>query len=229
MPFGLNISGGDFLPIVKYDARAGRFARVDRDEETGERKPVDISDGLEFLPDFEHAEKGWADFQPGQAPDFVMVSVEAKDLPPQPSKNHRQAVRLRLLLSAKAAGGTERLREIATTANTALYGFGALYDQWFANREHNPGKAPLVRLTGVKAVTSGGGRQRSTNYEPQFEIVKWVNSPEGFETARERRTAGPNGSAAADDYKAAKSGSAKAPAVPAKAPPPPETEEDDFG
>ena len=228
MPFGLNISGGDFLPIVKYDARAGRFFRVDRHEVTGDREAVDITDGFECLPDFEHAEKGWAWFQSGQAPDFVMVPVESQGLPPQPSENHRQAVRLRLWLSAKAAGGTERLREIATTANTALNGFGALYDQWLANREHNPGKAPLVRLTGAKPVTSGGARQRSTNYEPQFTIAKWVNIPEAFQTAPEG--AAPSGSTAApDDYKAAKGGSAKPPAVPAQAPPPAENEEDDFG
>ena len=98
MGFGLNLNaGGDFLPIIKYDARAGRFFRVDRDDSTGEREPVDITDGFECLPDFEHAEKGWAWFQPGQAPDFLMVSVESKDLPPQPSKNHRKAVRLRLM------------------------------------------------------------------------------------------------------------------------------------
>ena len=50
MPFGLNISGGDFLPIVKYDARAGRFFRVDRDDETGEREPVDITEASNACP-----------------------------------------------------------------------------------------------------------------------------------------------------------------------------------
>jgi|SRR5829696_7169164 len=228
MPFGLNISGGDFLPIIKFDARAGRFFRVDRNDE-GEREPIDITDGLEFLPDFEHAEKGWAYFQPGQAPSFVMVPVDTKDLPDRPSPNHRQAVRLRLLLSAKAAGGTERLREFTTTANAALEGFGALYDQFLANREHNPGMVVQAKLTGVKPKTSGGGRQKSVNYQPQLAIVKWVNSPEEFGTAPERRTAAPDGSAAADDYKAAKDGSAKPLAAPAKAPPPPENDEDDFG
>ena len=37
--------GGDFLPIVKYDARAGRFFRMDRvDTGSGfESDPVDIT------------------------------------------------------------------------------------------------------------------------------------------------------------------------------------------
>ncbi|MCC2651645.1 MAG: hypothetical protein K0Q60_1808 [Microvirga sp.] len=229
MGFGLNLNaGGDFLPIIKYDARAGRFFRVDRNDE-GEREPIDITDGLEFLPDFEHAEKGWAYFQPGQAPDFLMVSVESKDLPPQPSKNHRKAVRLRLMLSPKTAGGAERLREITTTANAALHGFETLYEEWLANRDRNPDKVVMARLTGVKPVTSGG-RQKSTNYEPQFTIVNWVKAPEEFETPPERSAPTPNGSASPDDYRAAKSGSANPPAVPAKSPPPrPADEDTDWG
>jgi hypothetical protein len=227
MPFGLNISGGDFLPIIKYDARAGRFFRVDRNDD-GEREPVDITEGFECVPDFEHAEKGWAHFQPGTAPDFALVSVEAKDLPPQPSKNHKHVVRMRLLLPSKLAEGTERLREISVTAAAAIRGLEQIYDLWAAGRDNNPDKAAWVRLTSVKPVTSGGGGQKSTNYEPQFAIVKWVNSPEGF-AAPERRTAAPNRSAAADDYKAAKDGSANPLAAPAKAPPPPENEENDWG
>ena len=232
MPFGLNLnSGGDYLEIVKYDARSGRVTRIDRAADSGERAPVDITDGFEFLPDLEHAEKGWAWFQSGQAPDFVMVPVDTKDLPPQPSQNHRQAVRLRLMLSPKAAGGTERLRELAVTASAAFNGLWALYTQWLAQREHHPGKTPVAKLTGVKPVTSGSGARKSTNYEPQFEIVKWVKTPQDFEAPPERTAATPNGSAAADAYKAAKHGSPPrvAPAKVPPPPPPPADEESDWG
>ena len=69
MPFGLNLnSGGDFLTIVKYDASGGRFFRVDRDEETGERMPVDITDGFECLPDFAHAETAGRGSNPAKRP-----------------------------------------------------------------------------------------------------------------------------------------------------------------
>ena len=47
-------------------------------------------------------------------------------LPPQPTENHRQCVRLRLLLPAKSAGGTERLRELAVTASPRSRASGAL-------------------------------------------------------------------------------------------------------
>src|SRR5215207_8653470 len=130
MGFGLNLNaGGDYLPVLKYDARAGRLFRMDRDEVTGEQNPVDITEAFEAAVDFAHGEAGWCWFQAGQAPDFVMVPI-GEALPPQPTKNHKQGVRLRLLLSSKAAGGKERLRELATTARSALAGLSALHDSW---------------------------------------------------------------------------------------------------
>ena len=180
MAFGLNLNaGGDFLPILKFDARAGRLSRMDRDDNTGEQEPIDITDDFEAAIDFEHGETGWIWFQAGQAPDFVMVPI-GEPLPPQPSKNHKQGVRLRFLLSSKAAGGKERLRELATTAKTALDGLSSASRAWEAGREANPGKVVVARLAGVRPVLSGGGGQKSTNYEPIFEIVKWVKTPAEF-------------------------------------------------
>ena len=43
-------SGGSFLPIVKYDARAGRVARVDRDN--GESTATDITNSFKAVFDF---------------------------------------------------------------------------------------------------------------------------------------------------------------------------------
>ena len=102
MPFGLNLNsgGGDYLRIVKFDARAGRVFRIDRDKDTGEQKQVDITDVFEGVFDFAYAATGWAWLQHGQAPDFVMVPVGEK-IPAKPSKDHRQAVRLRLMLSRR--------------------------------------------------------------------------------------------------------------------------------
>ena len=75
MGFGLNLnSGANFLRIVKFDARAGRFFRVDRDEDTGEQVPTDITEGFECVLDLQHCEYGWALFAPGLAPDFRLVT-----------------------------------------------------------------------------------------------------------------------------------------------------------
>src|SRR4051812_1030930 len=131
--FGLNLSSGsDFLPIVKFDARLGKAFRVDRDD-NGERQQVDITEAFEAAVDFAHAEAGWALFQSGQAPDFEMGPIGA--LPPRPSQNHRQGVRLRIMLASKAADGHERLREVATTARSVIRGLEALYKVWLVKRE----------------------------------------------------------------------------------------------
>src|SRR5215207_3390791 len=67
MGFGLNLNiTGDFLPIVKIDARTGRIVRVDRDE-GGEQRLVDMTDVFEGVFDLAHAEAGWAYFEDGQA------------------------------------------------------------------------------------------------------------------------------------------------------------------
>jgi hypothetical protein len=226
MGFGLNLgSTGDFLRAVKFDARAGRFFRIDRREDTGEQEAVDITDAFEGVFDLAHAEAGWAHFQPGLAPDFAMAPV-GDSMPAQPSKNHRPAVRLRLMLSSKCAGGTDRLREIVLTAKSAIRGLEALYDQWLAGREHNPGKAVLARLAGAKPVLSGGGGQKSTNYEPTFAIVKWAKPPDEFAAAPERPAPPGNGGAAAGAYQAAKGGSP--PPVPNPQPAPVDAE-DEWG
>ena len=94
MGFGLNLNiTGDFLPIVKIDARTGRILRVDRDD-GGEQRLVDMTDVFEGVFDLAHAEAGWAYFEDGQAPDFLMEPI-GKPLPQRPSKDHRQGVRLR--------------------------------------------------------------------------------------------------------------------------------------
>ena len=89
-----------------------------------------------------------------------MVPI-GKPLPQQPSKDHRQGVRLRVMLSTKAAGGTERLREVTTTAKSVMRGLEAIYEVWLAGCKQNPGKAVLVRLAGVKPVVSSGRGRRA--------------------------------------------------------------------
>ena len=60
--------GGDFLPIVQYDARAWRFFRRDR-VDTGNgyaNEPVDITANVMPTADFENIEVGWIKVHAGQ-------------------------------------------------------------------------------------------------------------------------------------------------------------------
>ena len=75
MAFGFNYesSGGDIIPIVKFDARAGRFFRIDRSD--GVNNPVDITSSFKAVMDFENIEVGFINFDTGGASDFVMVPL----------------------------------------------------------------------------------------------------------------------------------------------------------
>ena len=70
--FSTEPTSGDFLPIIKYDARAGRFFRIDRGANGNE--PVDITDSFAAVFDFENVEVGWMNFS-GPQPDFKLVPM----------------------------------------------------------------------------------------------------------------------------------------------------------
>jgi hypothetical protein len=177
--------GGDFLPIIKYDARAGRITRVDSVQTaTGwERTPVDITNTFKALIDLEGIEVGWIDFS-GAVPNFVMVPFPGHVYPPQPSEGHKQGFRCQLKLAKDCAGGAPPIREFAGNAERAKAGFEALYAQYVAERDAHPGMLPAIILEGTLAVASGTGQRTSTNYQPIFKIVGWA--PRGDMVPRRR-------------------------------------------
>jgi hypothetical protein len=166
--------GGDFLPILKYDARAGRFFRMDRvDNGQGfETDQVDITQGVKFLADFENIEVGWIIFTPGQAPDFKLVPI-GNQLPDRPSPNHKNGLRFMLKLS-KECGGDKPIREIAGTSKAFLSGIEAVYTSYLAEKAKNPGKLPVLTVDKIVPVKTGSGAQSSTNYHPVFKISGWA-------------------------------------------------------
>jgi hypothetical protein len=167
-------AGGDFLPIVQYDARAGRFFRRDR-VDTGngfENEQVDITQGIKFLADFENVEVGWILFKPTMAPDFKLVPIGNK-LPDRPSPDHKNGLRFMLKLS-KECGGDKPIREIAGTSKAFLSGVEAVYTQYLAQKEKNAGKLPVLTVDKITPVKTGSGAQSSTNYHPVFKISGWA-------------------------------------------------------
>lgn len=167
-------NGGDFTPIIKYDARAGRFTRVDRvnDGNGFANDDVDITTGIKFIADFENMEVGWLAFTPGAAPSFVLVPFGSQ-LPPQPSKNHKNGVRFMLKLS-KECGDDQPVREIAGNSKAFLSGVEAVFLQYQAEKDKNPGKLPVLTVEKITPVKTGSGARTSTNYHPQFKISGWA-------------------------------------------------------
>jgi len=166
--------GGDFLPIVQYDARAGRVFRRDR-VDTGqgfENEQVDITPIFKAICDFENIEVGWIIFTPGNAPDFNLVPYGTQ-LPDRPSPNHKNGLRFMLKLS-KECGGDKPIREIAGTSKAFLSGVEAVFVKYLAEKDKNPGKLPVLTLEKTTPVKTGTGERSSTNYHPTFKISGWA-------------------------------------------------------
>jgi hypothetical protein len=189
-------ANGDFTPIVKYDARSGRFFRMDRvDNGNGfVSHPVDITASFKAIFDFENVEVGWIDFPAGSAPLFDMVPIGSR-LPDRPSTRHKNGVRFMLKL-AKDCSGTKPLREIAGTSKAFLSGIEAVYKDYQATKAANAGKLPVIVLEKTTPIKSGSGQQ-STNYQPTFRISAWAPrgdlkfEPKAKATAPNTQTASP--------------------------------------
>jgi len=177
MALGLNTeSGGDYKPVLKYDARAGRLFRVDRSQDSAgnwNTDNVEVTNGFQAVFDLDNIEVGWILFAAGVAPSWDMVAL-GQPLPPRPSDQHKQGFRLNLKLG-KASGGD--VREFASTAKAVIGAVDGLHEAFLKGKSANPGKLPVVAMTGATPVTTEGKGQKSTNYTPVFEIKSWVDRP----------------------------------------------------
>ena len=176
-------SGADIVPIVKYDARAGRIFRMDR-VNTGNgfaTDPVDITGNgdmttpgnFKALCDFENIEVGWFNFTPGVAPSIIVVK-RGNMLPPKPSEQHKYGLQFMLKL-ARECGGDTPIRKISGTSKAFRNAFEHIVGVWDAEHKAQGGKLPVLMLDGLPLpVTTGQGQRQSTNYHPKFRIVGWA-------------------------------------------------------
>ena len=219
LTYGGSGGGADFLPIVKYDSRAGRIFRVDRED--GVSTPTDITKNFKAVMDFENVQVGWMRFVAGSAPDFVMVDY-GQQMPDRPSDDHHQGVRLVMKLSDNCGGD---IREMTGNAAAFLRGIDRLHNDYEKEVVNNQGKLPIVVLEDTVSVESGNGAKKSTNYSPVFKITGWSARPPSL--VKNSRTSGNDvGSRSAPPS----TGSTKvdAPAAKSKAPVT-VSDDDDFG
>ena len=173
MGLGLTSGGGDFLPFIKYDAKAGRFFRRDSTETaTGwDRDDIDITDGCAFIMDLKQIQVGWADFSAG-TPSRIMVPL-GDPLPERPSDKHKQGFQVLVKLSKGCAGDQPPVRELSSSAGVTISAIDALHDAYKKAPEAQNGQLPVVQMTGVEGIKS----QHGTNYKPLLAITGWVDRP----------------------------------------------------
>lgn len=181
MALGLNYetgsgNGGDIVPFVKYDARAGRMFRNDRAESNGNysNTPVDITQNFKAVFDLENVEVGYIHYAAGSAPAYLLTRL-GNPLPHKPGDGKwKQGARVMIKLHASCGGD---VREITSNATAFLKGLDDLHTAYTAGAKDNPGKLPIVTLKTTLPITSGQGEKKSTNYQPVFEIAGWAPRP----------------------------------------------------
>jgi hypothetical protein len=202
--------GGSFLPIVKWDARAGRLFRVDRAQGPNgwESNDVDLTmQKPRFAIDFGSIETGWMAFT-ATGPDFRMQPL-GSPAAERPSKEHKAGFRVKV--GGKVLDG---VREFSASAKSVLSAIDSLHTTFEGREEAKAGKIPVVELTGSVAVVTNGPQGKVTSYSPVFDIVAWADRlPEMGD--RTVPAPGGNGAAVAATPTAAPSNH-----VPPPAPPP---------
>ena len=173
MAMGLKTSSsdGDFLPRIQYDARAGRFFKVDRVQDDAGNWVNDMEEmalPIRIAIDMENLEVGWIRLD--TQVDFQMVRVH-EDLPRQPSDHHKQG--FRATIYNKALG----VRHWNHTAKCVISQFDAIHTQWERDRSEHRGEIPVIEIQRVTAIVTGTGERKSTNYAPDMVINQWIERP----------------------------------------------------
>ncbi len=159
-----NSGGGDFKVYVKYNAKAGRWYTREDKPDAADYEVVNLT----AIFDMENLKTGWFLFATGLAPEKQYDPSLSQALA-KPGDNYKRGFELDLF-SDKNLGG---VREFASTAGAVIDSMNALYDDWMAQKDANPGKLPVVKCAGVTPLTNKHG----TNYQPVLSIVSWADRP----------------------------------------------------
>lgn len=172
--------GGDFLPIIKFSAKDGSFVRQDRHQGpdgTWEKSETEMDLPLKVVMDLDAIEVGYIAFTT-TGPDFRLVKV-GEQMPQQPSPDHKEGFRVRLY--NKDIG----LREMSSSSKIVRNQMNALHDQWLAGKASNPGKVPVVEITGSERITIETKAQGTQAFRaPKWNISGWIDRPEGMDAAK---------------------------------------------
>jgi hypothetical protein len=168
LPSGTN--GGDIPPRIEYDAKAGRWHRVERSQNSAGEWVTDkfeMDKGDVFVMDTATVEVGWIAFS-STGPDFQMVPNGQK-VPPKPSDAHKPGFRVKVLLPKE-----EQPRTFSSTAKSVI----GVIDELHTKASEGPaGEVPVMKIAGTRMVETKGPAGTTRNYAPLLEITKYVARP----------------------------------------------------
>jgi hypothetical protein len=163
--------GQEFLPRLKYDARAGTLYLEDRVNNKGvwESEQRNVTENFRAVFDLETIEIGWMHFPKGAPPDLVLVPI-GQDWGDAPTREHKQGFRLLVKMPLELGGG---VREFISTALATWNAIDALHTAYANEAGKHPDQLPTVKLVEVIEIRAANG----TSFTPVFEIDGWVARP----------------------------------------------------
>lgn len=162
-----------FLPVVKFDAKAGDMIAVNREpnpDGTWEKHEVEVAFPVKVIMDFAALEVGWLTFTPSYHAAMVPVGER---MPQKPSDDHKQAVRLKLFFKEHG------WREFSPTSKTVLRAIDQLHDKYLEGAAANAGKMPVVTIEGTETVKIQTPQGELRFKVPKWSITGWAVAPEG--------------------------------------------------
>ena len=176
MALGFNFdtsgSGQKFLAAVSFDARSGDMTITNREPQsdgTWEKTEIGVSYPTHAICDLANIDIGWSLYDAGK---YNSVYVKSGDkIPAMPSAGHKKAIKLRMFFKDHG------LREFKSSSVSVLRVIDAIHTQALDQQSANPGKMPVVAITGIESVKIKTKEGDAKFKIPVMEIVKWVEPP----------------------------------------------------
>ena len=169
-------TGNSFMPLLKFDARVGRFYLEQRVQTSNgwEKQQTDITDRFRAVFDLANAKRGWLKFPRGAPPETVLVPA-GEDPGEAPSEDHKEGFRVLGQVDGVA-------HEFMSTSVGAWNAVNALHDVYIREAPKHPGEAPVVALHDIVERRYASG----SSFQPSFVVTEWVACPD--ERKQQKRT-----------------------------------------
>lgn len=179
MAFGYQTTQGDFLPICKFDARSGKFFKVER-QPGAQAQDIELPPGTKFAVDFGALEAGWVTFTAQGPIRHMKPYIEGEPPIAQPPDKDADGKSIyRAGFYVKLAGNAiDGVREWIGASAAVMNAMDDLYNVYVKSPESGAGQIPIVSIPSTVAIKNGTGARSSTNYAPVFRIDGWTDRPD---------------------------------------------------
>tara|TARA_Y100000004_G_scaffold190569_1_gene247906 strand:- start:653 stop:1252 length:600 start_codon:yes stop_codon:yes gene_type:complete len=169
MPLNL-VSSGAGNAFIRYSIEDDVWLKSSQEGVMIELEDSDMANPMHV--DIQNIKMGWLKLQGGR--DWVEWEDNNPATTPKPSDAHKQGFTL-MFYSKKIFGEDDgdALRELCTSQVGMLEFAKKLYNDLEDQFKDNAGKSAVIKITGTEKVSIGKGKSKI----PQFEFVKWADSP----------------------------------------------------